>query len=176
MRLLSQEERSSFIGSRLASWRHGSHWWYSWGLARPGPECLYLPRTQFNPSPVWGVGLGGLSFIVSIVPSMSLMKLKIKGIYTVLYINIKMLFIDTQMGLSWILCLITTWTDKSYSQSAHGQMGCISVNTSARFLFFLSNFCDFYRKTQRFNRLGLIRCATGSCCSYRVLFIDQPQS
>lgn len=26
MRPLSQEARSSFIGTRLASWRHGSHW------------------------------------------------------------------------------------------------------------------------------------------------------
>lgn len=69
--LLSHRARSSFMGSRLASWRNGSHWLYSCGLASPGPECLYLLLTQFIPKPVTCPGLSGSAAFASSSVSMT---------------------------------------------------------------------------------------------------------
>lgn len=70
MVLFSHQARSSFMGSRLASWRYGSHWLYSWGQVRPGPLCLYFGlRRQSIPNPVRCLGLDGPSRPLTVAAS-----------------------------------------------------------------------------------------------------------
>lgn len=48
--LVSHRARSSFMGSRLASWRLASHWWYCCMSVRPGtPGCLGLRELHMVP-------------------------------------------------------------------------------------------------------------------------------